>query len=55
MTKTYFSPMLQIVSINKHDIITTSGGVETGSGLGNVFNESDVSYAPDRFDWDGGY
>ena len=53
--KTYNSPMLQIVSINNNNVIVTSGGVTTSSTLGNAFTGSDVSYAPDRFNWDAGY
>ena len=48
--------MLQVVSIKKNDIVTSSGGVETGSYVGNAFNGSDVTYAPDRFSmWYQGY
>ena len=42
--------MLSIVSINKNNIIATSGeGVGTGNKLGNSYLSTDVSYAPDRF------
>lgn len=55
--KKYVNPMLQVVSINKQDIIVTSGGVETGSTLGNVFSGDDVSYSSGRrFDsWEEGF
>ena len=54
--KKYENPMLQIVGIKKNDIIATSGeGVATGDKLGNMYNSTDVSYAPDRFNWDAGY
>lgn len=42
MTKKYENPMLQIVSINKNDIITTS---DFGSGTKN----GNEACAPDRF------
>ena len=52
MTKTYNSPMLQVVSINKSDIIVTSPlsyGGSTDATSGNL--------GADRFrdDWDAGY
>ena len=47
MTKTYFSPMLSIVGINKHDIIVTSETM-------GIRGETDTVLAPDR-DWDAGY
>ena len=51
MTKTYFSPMLQIVSIKNTDIVTTStvniSGTEYDSEKGSIL-------APNR-DWDAGY
>ena len=56
--KKYENPMLHVVSINKQDIIVTSGeGVTTGSALGNEFNSSDVSYSSGRrFDsWEEGF
>ena len=56
--KKYENPMLHVVSINKQDIIVTSGeGVTTGSALGNAFNSSDVSYSSGRrFDeWEEGF
>ena len=46
MKKTYENPMLQVVSINKSDIIVTSPGVANNSTLGGEYNSSDVSYAP---------
>lgn len=52
MTKKYENPMLQIVSINKNDIITTS---DFGSGTKN----GNQACAPDRFNvfdpYDAGY
>lgn len=52
--KKYVNPMLQIVSINKNDIIVTSEtlGYQGNLGTGEGFNFA----APDRFrDWDAGY
>ena len=53
MTKKYNSAMLQIVSINKNDIIT--GSNEFGSN-GEYSNSVNLA-APDRMDndWDAGY
>ena len=48
--KTYNSPMLQVVSINKKDIIATSLGLHNDVGYG--------SFAPDQRgfdDWYEGY
>ena len=47
MTKTYNSPMLQIVSIKRNDIVTSSDPTLT---LGGVFegNANQIE-APDRF------
>ena len=56
MTKQYNTPMLQIVCINKNDIIATSGnqplgfGDDLSSGMGTI-----EASAPDRFNWDAGY
>ena len=57
MTKKIFAqPEMMVVNICKNDIIATSGeGVATGNNLGNMYNSTDVSYAPDRFSWDAGY
>ncbi len=57
MTKKIFAqPEMMVVNICKNDIIATSGeGVATGDKLGNSFLNTDVSYAPDRFNWDAGY
>ena len=53
MTKKYNSPMLQIVSIKRNDIITGSQDAPLSSGSQN----NDLGLAPDRFrdDWDAGY
>ena len=48
--KTYNSPMLQVVSINKKDIMATSLGLHNDVGYG--------SFAPVQRgldDWDAGY
>ena len=54
--KKYNSPMLQVVSI-KNNVIETSGGVTTGSSLGNAFTGTDVSYSAGRRfdDWYEGF
>ena len=48
MKKTYETPMLQVVSINKNNIIATSTGVTLGSTLGNEFTGTDVTYSAGR-------
>ena len=53
--KTYNSPMLQVVSINKNDVIATS---ETMSyGLNNYNGTADILAPGQRGlnDWDAGY
>ena len=57
MKKIYNTPMLQVVSIKKNDIITMSvyglSGFGSYRGVDSGTNEAD---APDRFDrWDIGY
>lgn len=54
MTKTYNSPMLQVVSIKKSDVIATST-----LGYGGTTDETSGNLAPDRNifgnSWDAGY
>lgn len=53
MTKTYNTPMLQIISINKTDIIATSTDAPIS---GTQANESALSPCLRGFDsWDAGY
>ena len=49
MTKTYFSPMLAIVSFKNNDIVTSS------PGYGNSTDATSGNLAPDRDSWDAGY
>lgn len=46
--KAYVKPTIEIVSVELNDIlaasITPGPGVETGNGLGNEYEESDVTY-----------
>ena len=52
--KTYNSPMLQVVSINKNDVIATSETMRFGA---NNYNGTADILAPDRSrdSWDAGY
>ena len=56
MTKKYNSPMLNVVSIKRSDIIATSGE-ETMNMRGNYDSGTISIGAADRFrdDWDAGY
>ena len=54
MTKTYYTPMLQIVGIISNNIITTSPG--PGFSTENSVNVENIGSAGRRFDdWDAGY
>lgn len=47
MTKKYYSPMLQVVSISKHDVIATS---EIGVYGDKTITNPNSVLAPDRWD-----
>ena len=53
MKKTYMKPetAMQVVNI-EHTILAGSGGVETGSKLGEGYNKDDVSYGNGGSLWD---
>ena len=53
MTKLYNTPMLQIISIQRNDIVTASGDK---LGVSNTLYEGTTILAPDRFnEWYEGY
>jgi len=51
MKKTYINPTMEVVKIQINQMLAASPGVETGDGLGNGYNSSDVTYGRD-FDFD---
>ncbi len=56
MTKQYNTPMLQVVGINKKDIIVTSPKfTDQVAGTKGGDETTGFGYAPDRFSWDAGY
>ena len=49
MKKTYIIPTLEVVRVETQQMLALSGGVSNGSGVGNSFNDGDVSYSRDMF------
>ena len=47
MKKTYFIPAMEIVKIQTTGMLATSGGVTSGSPLGDEYTPSDESFAPE--------
>lgn len=52
MKKTYFAPTAKTIDLCNETLIAASPGVSTGSGLGNEYDEEDVSYSNHRSIWD---
>ncbi len=58
--KSYIAPILQIVSVNKNDIIATSASELSVQGNvfhGDITGSTEAARAPGRgsYDWDAGY
>ena len=47
MKKIYYAPDMEIVKIQTTGMLATSGGVGSGSPLGDEYNSSDQSFAPE--------
>ncbi len=52
MKKTYLIPAINVVEVKMQQHLLAGSGVETGSGVGNAYNSSDVSYGRGDSDWD---
>ena len=48
MKKTYQNPALEVVNIQTAGMMAVSGGVGTGSTVGNSYNKDDVSYGREQ-------
>ena len=42
--KKYIKPLTKEIKVNSYNSLLAGSGVETGSSLGNEYNEGDVSY-----------
>ena len=47
MKKIYYAPDMEIVKIQTTGMLATSGGVGSGSPLGDEYTPSDQSFAPE--------
>ena len=47
MKKIYFAPDMEIIKIQTTGMLATSGGVGSGSPLGDEYTPSDQSFAPE--------
>lgn len=48
MKKTYISPSVKSINLAFEGLVAVSGGVDSGSSLGNEYNGEDVSYSNRR-------
>ena len=54
--KKYIKPLTKEIKVNSYNsLLAGSGGVETGSSLGNEYSEGDVSYSKESSGFDDSY
>lgn len=54
--KKYIKPLTKEIKVNSYNsLLAGSGGVTSGSPLGNEFYEGDVSYSKESSDFDDSY